>query len=91
MTTLKCLWETVKALPSGHSLASCLTSSMLERDAVNSISSFSGTLALWIIDFSIVQIGIFGLLALLLIGIRKTITGSVQLEVLTILGLFLFG
>ena len=55
MTALKCLWHAAKALPSGHTLAFCLNSSVLEQDVVDSLSCFSGILKLKTIDFCMVQ------------------------------------
>ncbi|GGX37940.1 MFS transporter [Tateyamaria omphalii] len=57
------LWGTVRALPAKRSLFSYLGSSMLYRDALNGLYSFGGTFALLVLDFSVVQVGVFGIIA----------------------------
>lgn len=57
------LWRTIKALPAKRSLATYLGSSMLYRDALNGLYSFGGTFALLVLDFSVVQVGVFGIIA----------------------------
>jgi len=57
------LWQTVRALPAKRSLFTYLGSSMLYRDALNGLYSFGGTFALLVLDFSVVQVGVFGIIA----------------------------
>lgn len=57
------LWQTIKALPAKRSLATYLGSSMVYRDALNGLYSFGGTFALLVLDFSVVQVGVFGIIA----------------------------
>ncbi|WP_299651313.1 MFS transporter [uncultured Tateyamaria sp.] len=57
------LWGTVRALPAKRSLFTYLGSSMLYRDALNGLYSFGGTFALLVLDFSVVQVGVFGIIA----------------------------
>ncbi len=57
------LWQSVKALPTKPSLFNYLGSSMLYRDALNGLYSFGGTFALLVLDFSVVQVGVFGIIA----------------------------
>lgn len=57
------LWTTVNALPLRRSLATYLGSSMLYRDALNGLYSFGGTFALLVLDFSVVEVGVFGIIA----------------------------
>ncbi len=57
------LWATVRALPTKRSLFAYLGSSMLYRDALNGLYSFGGTFALLVLDFSVVQVGVFGIIA----------------------------
>ncbi|MEO9574418.1 MAG: MFS transporter [Tateyamaria sp.] len=57
------LWSTVRALPAKRSLFTYLGSSMLYRDALNGLYSFGGTFALLVLDFSVVQVGVFGIIA----------------------------
>jgi UMF1 family MFS transporter len=57
------LWESIKALRLRKSLATYLGSSMLYRDALNGLYSFGGTFAALVLDFSVVQVGVFGIIA----------------------------
>jgi UMF1 family MFS transporter len=57
------LWATLKRLPTERSYFSFLISSMFYRDALNSLYSFGGIYAAGVLGWSIVQIGIFGILA----------------------------
>ncbi|WP_299295721.1 MFS transporter [uncultured Tateyamaria sp.] len=57
------LWRTIRALPAKRSLFTYLGSSMLYRDALNGLYSFGGTFALLVLDFSVVQVGVFGIIA----------------------------
>ena len=57
------LWSTVKKLSVRKSLAVYLGSSMLYRDALNGLYSFGGTFAALIMGFTVVQVGVFGIVA----------------------------
>ncbi|MEP1587929.1 MAG: MFS transporter [Tateyamaria sp.] len=57
------LWGTICNLPAKRSLMTYLGSSMLYRDALNGLYSFGGTFALLVLDFSVVQVGVFGIIA----------------------------
>lgn len=57
------LWQTLKRLPTQRSYFSFLISSMFYRDALNSLYTFGGIYAAGVLGWSIVQIGIFGILA----------------------------
>lgn len=57
------LWTSIRGLPAKRSLATYLGSSMLYRDALNGLYSFGGTFALLVLDFSVVQVGVFGIIA----------------------------
>ncbi|MEP2892273.1 MFS transporter [Tateyamaria sp.] len=61
--TLSRLWGTICNLPAKRSLMTYLGSSMLYRDALNGLYSFGGTFALLVLDFSVVQVGVFGIIA----------------------------
>lgn len=61
--SLHSLWQTIRNLPKNHSLASFLLSSMLYRDALNGLYAFGGIYAAGVLQWSIIQIGIFGILA----------------------------
>lgn len=57
------LGETLRSLPRRQSLAAYLAGSMLWRDALNGIYAFGGVYAAGVLGWSVVQIGIFGVLA----------------------------
>ena len=57
------LWSTVEKLSVRKSLAVYLGSSMLYRDALNGLYSFGGTFAALIMGFTVVQVGVFGIVA----------------------------
>ena len=61
--SLKLLWQTIRDLPKNQSLTSFLLSSMLYRDALNGLYAFGGIYAAGVLQWSIIQIGIFGILA----------------------------
>lgn len=60
---LKNLVTTIKRLPENTSLFAYLGSSMLYRDALNGLYTFGGIYAVGVLEWSIVQVGIFGILA----------------------------
>ncbi|MCC6007240.1 MAG: MFS transporter, partial [Rhodobacteraceae bacterium] len=57
------LWGTLRNLPRNRSLAAYLGGSMLYRDGLNGIFAFGGIYAAGVLGWSIVQIGVFGILA----------------------------
>ena len=57
------LGRTLKSLPSQRSYFSFLISSMFYRDALNALYTFGGIYAAGVLGWSIIQIGIFGILA----------------------------
>ena len=57
------LGRTLKGLPRHPSLLAYLASSMFYRDALNGMYTFGGIYALGVLDWSITQIGIFGIIA----------------------------
>lgn len=57
------LKKTIYSLPTKTSLFAYLGSSMLYRDALNGLYTFGGIYAAGVLGWSIVQIGIFGILA----------------------------
>ncbi len=57
------LGETLRRLPSERSYFSFLISSMFYRDALNALYTFGGIYAAGVLGWSIIQIGIFGILA----------------------------
>ncbi len=62
------LRATLRALPQNRSLLAFLIASMFYRDALNGIYTFGGLYAKGVLDWSLTQIGIFGILG--------TITGA---------------
>jgi UMF1 family MFS transporter len=57
------LKASVRALPARRSLLAYLGSSMIYRDALNGIYAFGGIYAAGVLGWSIIQIGVFGILA----------------------------
>lgn len=57
------LKTTLKNLPQSPSLFAYLGSSMFYRDALNGLYTFGGIYAVGVLDWSIVQVGTFGILA----------------------------
>ena len=64
-TALGNLWRTIVSLPSHPSLLSYLGSSMFYRDALNGMYTFGGIYAFGVLGWSIMQVGIFGIVAAL--------------------------
>jgi len=62
-SALASLWRTIMGLPRHPSLLAYLTSSMFYRDALNGLYTFGGIYALGVLNWSIMQIGIFGIIA----------------------------
>lgn len=57
------LGQTLRRLPSNRSLFAYLGSSMFYRDALNGLYTFGGIYAVGVLNWSIVQVGVFGILA----------------------------
>ncbi|MEM9331556.1 MAG: MFS transporter [Pseudomonadota bacterium] len=57
------LWNTIRNLPNNKSMFAYLGSSMIYRDALNGLYTFGGIYAVGVLEWSIVQVGIFGILA----------------------------
>lgn len=57
------LYHTIRRLPQNRSMFAYLGSSMFYRDALNGLYTFGGIYATGVLQWSIVQIGIFGILA----------------------------
>lgn len=62
LDSIKELGKTLKSLPSRPSLFAYLGSSMFYRDALNGLYTFGGIYALGVLDWSITQVGVFGIL-----------------------------
>lgn len=63
MEGLEQLGETLKSLPQRRSFFSFLITSMLYRDGLNALYAFGGIYAAGVLGLSIIQIGLFGVLA----------------------------
>ena len=61
--SLRSLLRTLRALPSNTSLSAYLASSMFYRDALGGIYTFGGIYAVGVLDWSVVQVGVFGIVA----------------------------
>lgn len=59
------LWATIRSLPNNPSLFAYLGSSMFYRDALNGIYTFGGIYAAGVLEWTIVDTGIFGILAII--------------------------
>ncbi len=60
---LGALWGTLRSLPRNVSMTAYLGSSMLYRDALNGMYTFGGIYALGVLGWSVVDIGVFGIMA----------------------------
>jgi len=72
------LMATLKRLPSHPSLLAYLGSSMFYRDALNGMYTFGGIYALGVLNWSIIDIGVFGIIAALSGAIFCWIGGRVD-------------
>lgn len=59
------LKETLRSLPQNKSLFAYLGSSMMYRDALNGIYTFGGIYAAGVLNWSVVDTGVFGILAII--------------------------
>jgi len=57
------LWRTIRNLPRRPSLSAYLVSSMFYRDALNGMYTFGGIYALGVLHWSVIDVGVFGILA----------------------------
>lgn len=62
---LKEVWVTIQNLPQTPSLFAYLGSSMFYRDALNGMYTFGGIYAAGVLNWSVVDVGIFGILAII--------------------------
>jgi len=73
---LRNLARTIKKLPQSPSLAAYLGSSMLYRDALNGMYTFGGVYALGVLGWSVVDIGVFGILSVITGAIAAWLGGK---------------
>jgi UMF1 family MFS transporter len=64
-TAIPDLRQTLRRLPGQHSLVAYLASSMFYRDALNGIYVFGGIYAAGVLGWTVVDVGVFGILAVL--------------------------
>jgi UMF1 family MFS transporter len=57
------LWSTLRALPRRRSYFAFLITSMFYRDGLNALYAFGGIYAAGVLELSIIQIGVFGIVA----------------------------
>lgn len=69
------LWGTIKGLPKRPSLFAFLASSMLYRDALSAFYVFGGIYARGVLEWSIVSIGVFGIIAAIAAAIASWLGG----------------
>jgi len=93
---LSSLGGSIKGLASRPSLAAYLGSSMLYRDALNGLYGFGGTYALLVLNWSVPQVGVFGIISVLAAAGFSWIGGGLDKKlgpkpviIATILGLML--
>ncbi len=72
------LWATIKSLPKRVSMFSFLTSSLFYRDALNGLYGFGAIYARGVLDWSIILIGIFGVISAITAAIFAYIGGKVD-------------
>lgn len=75
---LAALLVTLKSLPQRRSLFAFLTSSLFYRDALNGLYGFGAIYAKGVLDWSIVQIGIFGIVGAIAAAIFSYLGGHVD-------------
>lgn len=59
------LWQTILKLPRQVSFSAYLGSSMLYRDALNGMYTFGGIYAAGVLNWSVIDVGIFGIIAVI--------------------------
>ena len=70
------LWRTVRGLPRRVSLFAYLGSSMFYRDALNALYGFGGTYAVLVLNWSVTQVGIFGIIGAVTSAIATWLGGK---------------
>lgn len=77
-TALTQLGRTLRSLPERKSLFAYLGGSMLYRDALAALYGFGGTYAVLVLDWSITQVGIFGIVGAVTAGIFSWLGGKLD-------------
>ena len=73
---LEDLWKTIMSLRNKKSTVRYLISNMFYRDSLNGLYSFGGVYAALVLDWSIVQIGTFGIVAALAAAVCSWLGGK---------------
>ncbi|NSX53211.1 MFS transporter [Parasulfitobacter algicola] len=69
------LWATIKSVFKRKSLGNFLLSSMLYRDALNAMYTFGGVYARLVLEWSLIMIGVFGIIGALTAAIAAYVGG----------------
>ncbi|MDG1430824.1 MAG: MFS transporter [Paracoccaceae bacterium] len=80
MGALKELAETLRSLPSRPSLFAYLGSSMFYRDALNGLYTFGGIYAAGVLNWTVVDVGIFGIVAIIFGAIFAWLGGRADMR-----------
>jgi len=72
------LWRTIRNLPKRPSLASFLGGSMLYRDGLNGLYGFGGTYAVLVLDWSLTQVGTFGIISVISAAFLSWVGGGLD-------------
>lgn len=75
---LRDLAAMVRSLPGKRSLSAYLASSMFYRDALNAMYAFGGTYAALVLNWTITQVGIFGIVAAITSAVTTFLGGRVD-------------
>jgi UMF1 family MFS transporter len=78
---LRRLWVTLKSLPKRVSMFSFLTSSLFYRDALNGLYGFGAIYARGVLDWSIILIGVFGVISAITAAIFAYIGGRIDQKI----------
>ncbi len=77
-TALSNLGRTLRSLPSRRSLFAYLAGSMFYRDALAALYGFGGTYAVLVLDWSITQVGVFGIVGAITAGVFSWLGGKLD-------------
>ncbi|SHJ05909.1 MFS transporter [Wenxinia saemankumensis] len=69
------LWATIRGVARRRSLAAFLVGSMFYRDALTALYSFGGVYAALVLDWSVIQVGIFGIIAAVAAAVLSWVGG----------------
>lgn len=79
--SIRALGKTLRNLPSAPSLMAYLGSSMFYRDALNGLYTFGGIYAGGVLGWTVTQVGIFGIVAIIAGAVFSWISGQVDRRV----------